>query len=106
MSEYKLTVQAGQDLEDAYEYLYKQNPDAALKLLEALEDRCASLVDMPGQGKQRNEFNQFANGIRSVAEHNYTIFFRQTNYGVLIIRFLHHSRDIDKFFNQDNYNER
>ena len=87
--------------------LYKLNPDAALKLLLALKERCANLAYMPGQGKQRNEFNKFvkAEGLRSVAEHNYIIFYRQTNYGVLIIRFLHHSRDLDQFFTPDVYGE-
>lgn len=106
MTEYKLTVRAEQDLEDAYEYLYKVNPEAALKLLQALQERCNSLANMPGQGKQRTEFNGFVEGLLSVAEHNYTIFYRQTNYGVLVIRFLHHSRDPDLFFNPDSYSER
>jgi len=107
VTEYKLTVRADQDLEDAYEYLYKLNPDAALKLLLALKKRCASLATMPGQGKQRNEFNKFikVGGLRSAAEHNYTIFYRQTNYGALIIRILHHSRDVDQFFTPDSYSE-
>ncbi len=70
MTEYKLTIRANQDLEDAYEYLYKLNPDAALKLLRALKKRCISLADMAGQGRQRNEFNNFVKveGLRSAAE--------------------------------------
>jgi toxin ParE1/3/4 len=106
VTEYRLTIQADQDLENAYEYLYKLNQDAALKLLHALKERCANLAVMPGQGKQRIEFNEFVEGLRSVAEYSYTIFYRQTNYGILIIRILHHSRDIDQFFNSDSYSER
>jgi toxin ParE1/3/4 len=107
VTEYKLTIRADQDLEDAYEYLYTLNPDAALKLLHALKERCASLADMPGQGRQRNEFNEFVKveGLRSAAESNYTIFYRQTNYGVLIIRILHHSRDVDQILTPENYSE-
>jgi toxin ParE1/3/4 len=95
VTEYKLTIRADQDLEDAYEYLYKLNKDASSKLLYALQERFCSLASMPKQGKLRNEFVE---ELRSVAEHGYTIFYRQKNYGVLIIRILHHSRDVDQFF--------
>jgi toxin ParE1/3/4 len=107
VTEYKLTIRATQDLEDAYEYLYKLNPDAALKLLQALKERCTSLADMPGQGRQRNEFNEFVKvkGLRSAAENNYTIFYQQTTYGVLILRILHHSRDVEQIFTPGSSSE-
>lgn len=92
-------------MDDAYEYLYERNPVAAFQLLQSLEERCISLAAISGQGKQRVEFNEFAEGLRSINEQGYVIFYRQTSYGILVIRFLHHSRDIDQILNSDSYNE-
>jgi plasmid stabilization system protein ParE len=60
---------------------------------------------MPGQGRQRNEFSEFVRvrGLRSSAAGSYIIFYRQTNYGVLVIRILHHSRDLEQIFTPDTY---
>lgn len=64
MTEYKLTIQAAQDLEDAYEYLYGKNQDAALKLLNALSSTnllriyevCPNTITQFSIGKQNMTF--------------------------------------------------
>lgn len=74
MSEYQLTVMAEQDLEDIYDHIAEQNPDAAFRVIYAIEKRSEALADMPNAGKKRDEF---LNGVRSVAEGNYVIFYKK-----------------------------
>jgi toxin ParE1/3/4 len=95
VSSYELTVLASLDLEEIYDQIAADNSSAALKLINAIEERCSGLAEMPNQGGSRNELFP---GMRSVAVGNYIIFYKPSERGILVIRVLHGKRDCDQFF--------
>lgn len=70
MSRYRFTVLASLDLEEIYDQIAADNSNAALKLINAIEERCNGLADMPNQGGSRNELFP---GMRSVTVGSYII---------------------------------
>lgn len=91
MKRYQLTREASNDLGEIARYIATENPNAALELLDRLEERCQALAEMPDIGRLREEF---AANLRSVAVGRYVIFYRPDKDGIQVIRVLHGSRDI------------
>jgi toxin ParE1/3/4 len=89
----KFTLLAQQDLQQIYDYIADDNPDAALLLIERLEKRCRLLTAKVGRNR-----GQIEEGLRSIAEGKYIIFFCATGSDILIVRVLHGAREIEKVF--------
>jgi toxin ParE1/3/4 len=51
----QLSPQATLDLADILDYVARDNPAAALKLVEGLEAACANLARSPGSGTVRSD---------------------------------------------------
>jgi toxin ParE1/3/4 len=58
------------DLDDIWWYIAQDNPDAADKLLDRLEERCTALAEFPLTGMSREELLP---SLRSVTVGNYVI---------------------------------
>ncbi len=69
--------------------------DAADRILDRIDARCASLGQNPERGKPRNELMP---GMRCLVEGNYIIFYRIQPHHVEILRILHGSRDFPSLF--------
>jgi toxin ParE1/3/4 len=95
MSEYRLTQEARQDLDEIWLYIAEDNPPAADDLLDALYERFVLLAQQPFLGRARPEL---APNLRSFPVGNYVIFYRPIDDGVEIARVLRGSRDIDALF--------
>jgi len=99
VSRYRFTVLASLDLEEIYDRIAADNSNAALKLINAIEERCNGLADMPNQGGSRNELFP---GMRSVTVGSYIIFYKPSGGGILVIRVLHAKRDCGQLFLDDS----
>ncbi|MDF0489160.1 type II toxin-antitoxin system RelE/ParE family toxin [Sphingomonas sp. H39-1-10] len=91
MAEFRLTPKAQRDIDDIFEYTVKQWSLAqALHYTDLLEAACASLANAPERSQDcaaiRPGFRR-----RVVAQH--VIYFKQTRYGIAIIRVLHQRMD-------------
>ncbi len=95
MRQFQLTALAEKDLEDIYDHIAENNPEAAYRMIQAIETRLDAIVAMPNVGKKRDEFFK---GIRSLAEGNYVIFYKNITAGILIVRVVHSKRDLNQFF--------
>lgn len=83
---------ATRDLESIHDYIARDNPDAALRLIDRLDERFSILKDHPAIGKKRDELQP---GIRCWAEGNYLIVYRSIeDHTVEIVRVLHSKRNI------------
>lgn len=92
MSVVRLTQSARNDLLDAWTYIAEENMDAADGVLDAIEREAALLATQPMMGRARNEL---ARGIRSWPTSTpYILFNEADEQGILILRVLHHARDI------------
>jgi toxin ParE1/3/4 len=91
----KFTPVARDDLEQIWDYIAENNPQAATKMAQMLMQKCQLLAENPLLGRQRNEI---APNLRSFPTKSYTIFYRISVENLEIIRILNAARDIDNLF--------
>jgi toxin ParE1/3/4 len=95
VSRCQFTPQASKDLEQIADYIARDNPRAAARFIENIEQKCQFLADFPGSGTGSDDL---APQLRSFAVGNYVIYYRPVADRIEIIRVLHGARDISKFF--------
>ena len=89
---------AAQDIEEIGDYIFSDNPQAAVKFVTDLRARCARLADAPLGGLARPELGEC---IRSVPFGRYVIFYAPLPYEIRIERVLHGARDIPVVYGKD-----
>lgn len=92
------TPEALNDLAEIWEYIGANNPDAADRLLDNINDKVKLIAESPYIGREREEL---APGIRSFPVARYLIFYRPIAGGIEIVRVLHGSRDIDSLLSEE-----
>ena len=95
MGSYFLTDPAEDDLTEILSYIAADNIESAALMYYRFHALFETLADAPKAGRRREEF---AFGLRSFAEGNYTVFYRIVSETVEIVRVLHGARDIDSVF--------
>jgi toxin ParE1/3/4 len=85
------TPVADAEMDEALEYLARYSPSAADKLSDLIDDAERVIGANPGMGKDRGDMRP---GYRSVTVGKYQLFFRATAAEVIVLRFLHGSRDL------------
>lgn len=91
------------DLLDHYEYIYRDNPAAAERLLDAAEEVFLRLGDVPGAGRAWNSSDQRnLAGVRVILLpkpfNNYLVFYRRVWRGITILAVLHAAQDLPSLF--------
>ena len=93
---YILSEIADKDLEDIFDYTFDEfGYDQAEKYLLEIEEIFQNLIINPQIGKKRDEIKQ---GLYSFPKDNHIIFYRILDNHIRIVRVLHGSRDISKYF--------
>ena len=96
MPQYRIAEAARADLDALWLYVAEQGGlDAADRLIDAITERFPLLAANPGMGRERNEL---APGLRSFPVGDYLIFYRRARGRIDIVRVLHGSRDLPRFF--------
>ena len=93
--------QAERDIEDCFVYIAKENLNAGLRLLEAVESDLKRLAEFPELGTKRKFRNQRFQHIRIWRIEKYKhhlIFYEITEDRVEVVRLLYASRDIENLF--------
>lgn len=94
MPRYRISPAAREDLRQIRDYISRDNPDAAHRLLDQLADRFLMLVRQPLIGSPRDDLIR---GLRDFTFGNYVIFYRPPESPqavVEIVRILHCARDV------------
>jgi addiction module RelE/StbE family toxin len=86
--------QARLDLIDIGDYIARDNPEAAARWVDMLVARCRSLIHFPNRGRR------YKGPYRVLPVRNYLIFYRADGEGVVIVRVLHGSRNIEGLLGQ------
>ena len=73
----------------------RDNPDAADRWMELIDEKFRLLAQMPELGRKRFDLSP---ELRSLAAGNYVIFYRPVSDGIQVIRVLHGARDIPAIF--------
>ncbi|CCV14818.1 type II toxin-antitoxin system RelE/ParE family toxin [Mesorhizobium sp. STM 4661] len=89
---YRLLPQAAVDLEDIGDYIASHNPNAAIRLVDALEKRWHLLTLYPFSGPLRDDI---APGIRHLVVGEYLTLYRVGDEAIEIVRVLHGRRRIE-----------
>ncbi|MCW2317384.1 toxin ParE1/3/4 [Rhodoblastus acidophilus] len=93
MNRLKITPRAAADLEDIADFIAREAPRAAVRLVERIQQTARLLRDHPQLGSPRNDI---ARDLRLFPVGNYLILFRALDDGVEIVRILHGARKIDE----------
>ena len=87
------TTAAQQDLVDILRYISRDKPDAAVKWVEKIEDKCMLIASQPEMGERRP---QLGTDVRSNFVRRYVIFHRKQGDTAEILRVLTGDRNITK----------
>ncbi|TNC71473.1 type II toxin-antitoxin system RelE/ParE family toxin [Rubellimicrobium roseum] len=86
---YRLLPAALADLEVISLHIAADNPRAARRWLDRIEERCARLAELPGLGVARPDIRS---DLRFWPEGSYLLLYRQTGEDVEFVRILHGAR--------------
>jgi toxin ParE1/3/4 len=89
------TAQAEEDLIEIWIYIAQDNPGAADRVLDEIEERFHALADNPLMGRLRPDI---APELRYFAVGKYLILYCAVPNGVQIVRVIHGARDLPHLF--------
>lgn len=95
MTEVSRTRTALRDLDEIWDYIARDNPDAASQLIDRVAERCCLYAEQPLLGAA---CPQLATDLRQFPVGNYVVFYRPLEDGMLVVRVLHGARDIPNVF--------
>lgn len=98
MSEFVLTPAAEGDLLKIIEYLEGDNPNAVLKVVDALDDAMQRLAESPGMGHVRQDLTD--EDVRFWSVFKYLIVYRPDTKPLEIARVLHGRRDVKRLLGE------
>jgi toxin ParE1/3/4 len=89
---------ARRDLRAIRDYIARDNPEAARRVVTRLREVARLLASAPALGRRRPELGP---GLRSFVADPYVLFYRPLTGGIELARVLHGARDIDALFSAD-----
>lgn len=95
MRRVRLTPAAREDLDAIWSYIAKESPNAADRFLRRLSDRMNRLPLAPYAGERQDQYRE---GLRSIVEGAYVIFYLPTDGSIDVHRVLHGARDLPQLF--------
>jgi len=90
-----LTARAEDDLLEIWAYIAADNPAAADRVLDRIEDVFGRIAAHPQLGAARPDL---ADGLRYSVSGNYLVLYRQVDDAVEIVRVVHGGRDLPSLF--------
>ena len=82
------------DLDEVWDYIARDNPAMADRLLDKIAAKCEMLERQPMIGEARPDL---AANLREVHVGNYVIFYRLLTDGIEVVRVLHAARNVAAF---------
>jgi toxin ParE1/3/4 len=91
----RYSTPALQDLVHIGDYIARDNPRAAVKLMDRLEMECQRIAEQPDRGMSHEELPE-SHLVFPVG--NYLIVYQTNETGVFILRIVHGARDLSQLF--------
>jgi toxin ParE1/3/4 len=95
MKNCRFSLEARQDLQGIHDYIAVDDPAAALRLVERIEQLCQLLAENPLIGEA---CDFLAECLRMTVVGNYIVFHRPAGDGAEIVRVVHGARDWRRLF--------
>lgn len=89
------TAQAEEDLVEIWLYIAADNPEAADKILNQIDEKCQIIAENPSIGQLRPELSQ---DLRSFPVGSYLILYQEQAESIEIVRIVHGSRNLPDLF--------
>lgn len=89
------TRRARQDLLDIWSYIARDDPAAADRLLDRIDEKCSVLAGNPQLGPERSDIRP---GLRYFVVRRYLILYRAVEGGIEVVRVAHGARDLPNLF--------
>jgi toxin ParE1/3/4 len=89
------SAQSDEDLVAIWRYIARDNPPAATRLLERIDQRIESLAAFPFVGEAQPQFGERT---RRIIEGNYLIFYDVLPDAVHVLRIFHAAKKLDELF--------
>jgi toxin ParE1/3/4 len=95
-----IAPEARRDLGAIRDYIARDNPEAARRVVTRLRDMALLLAGAPALGRRRPELGR---DLRSFVADRYVLFYRPLagGAGIELVRVLHGARDLDALFSAD-----
>ncbi len=91
MPEYRLSPRAERDLNGIFDYTTAQwGVEQALRYTDHIQFACAELAEAP---QRASDCGHIRPGFRRLRVEHHIVYFRQTDYGIAVIRILHERMD-------------
>ncbi len=97
MSTYSFSDAAVADLEAICDYIAQQNPESAIKLFEAIRQKCKTVAQFPKMGK---DYERLAPSLRGFIVDNYIVFYYPREDGIDVVRVASGYRDLESLFSK------
>jgi toxin ParE1/3/4 len=91
-----ISPEAKADLDEIWDYIAEDNPEAAGRFLSLLLAECRLLTDSPYIGKERGDLGR--EGVRSLPFKNYIVLYQIEKDTVDILHIFHAKRDYPRLF--------
>lgn len=95
MARVELSLPAKNDLDEIWDYVARDSPTAADRLIDDIYGHCRVYATQPEAGTPADRFQT---GLRYFAYGNYVVFYRAEVSGMLVIRVVHGARNLDALF--------
>jgi plasmid stabilization system protein ParE len=98
MTRFRLSPEAAQDLNDIYEYIARDNFEAAEHVRTEIYDAILGVAAMPGKGHRREDLTERA--VLFWPVRSYQIIYRPHSRPLQVVAILHGKRDIKRVLSQ------
>lgn len=98
MGRFVLTPAARADLNEIFDYISRDNPDAAHRVLEELRAAMQKLARMPDMGHFRRDL--VSGPLRFWSVYSYLIIYRPEARPLQVVRVLHGARDVQRILEE------
>ena len=95
MKRYRLSHCADLDLDEIGDYIAEHNPTAAVRQVEKLHRKFATLARHPLLGQACDDLRR---GLRMFSAGSYVIFYTPCDDGIRVVRVIHGARDFNSLF--------
>jgi toxin ParE1/3/4 len=89
---------AVQDLDEIWDYIARDDVEAANGVIDRITEVCQMLATQPEMGLRRPEFA--GGNLRSFVVGNFIVFYRPVANGIEVARVVHGSRDIGRLIQE------
>lgn len=101
MIRYIISAEARQDLRDIKNYIARNNPSAARRLIESIRKKCQLLTMFPNLGRS---YDELASELRGFPVEKYIILYRTLEKDIEVVRVVSGYRNLETIFSEDDEN--